>query len=174
MSCLRLNYPYSLSLKLAGEMMTGDTLAAKATAAELLKLETPVNLNIYKTEFITAHRVLDPAFDIGDEPTIRVDTETINLGERPADKNIPLNIEVHNDGNKPLALSEVLPDCSCLRMMGGEAEIVIAPRDSVSLPFVLAPFEVGDVRKNILLISNGINKPLLNINILATFKSEPL
>jgi hypothetical protein len=169
-----LRYPYSVGLKLTGSMMTADTLAAKSAALELLELETPYYLATYKTDFITAHTVLDPTFDIADEPVIRVAEEEIVLGERPIDKLIPLEIEVTNDGGKPLTVSNVITDCGCIRKMDGGGEVVIAPHDSVKLRFAMSPYREGEVHQTIMLVSNGINNPQLRVNVVANFKREKI
>lgn len=171
-----LKYPYIAALKMQGELMVGDSVSARTTAREMLEMGGPYNLNLYKAEFITAHMVLDPGFDISGEPVIRVEPESVILGERPADKIVPVNITVYNDGGKPLEISNIVPNCSCLRQLGmGRGEtLTIAPRDSVVLSFALSPYEEGEVDGGVLLTSNGINKPILNIDIQANFKSKSL
>lgn len=167
-----LRYPYSVWLKLSGQQMTNDTLSAKTTAKELLELETPYFLATYNKEFIEANKVINPGFEIGDEPNIRVAEKTIRLGDRPTDKVLSLEIPVYNDGGKPLKISKIATGCSCLRSLGVEDAVIVAPRDSVLLPFVLSPPGEGGSHQEILLVSNGINNPLLTVNILADFKSD--
>ncbi len=167
-----LSYPYSVWMKLSGQLMAGDTLSAKGTANDLLELGTPYNLNTYRTEFLTAHKIADPGFRIDNEPNIRVAETRIDLGELPMNRMTPVDITVYNDGGKPLNISGIIPDCSCLRKLGGEEPVVVAPRDSVLLPFALAPSAEGDTRQEVLLISDGINGPMLNIEILATFRTD--
>ncbi len=108
-----------------------------------------------------------------DAPLIRVAEQNISLGELPMTRPVPVRIEVYNDGGTPLRIEEMRTGCSCLRKMG-DSRVTVAPRDSVSLLFALAPYAAGDIRQNITLVSNGANDSLLKINIRATFKSELL
>lgn len=168
-----LRYPYSLWLQLSGRLMTGDTISARKAAMELLELGTPYNLATYKTEFITANKVVDPGFEIGNEPNIRVGSERILLGDLPASRIASFDVTVHNDGNKPLTVTKVITDCGCLRRLGGMEAFTVSPRDSVELSFALSPaVGEGEVRQEILLVSDGINNPLLKIKVRANFLSD--
>lgn len=160
-----LNYPYSIYLKLAGELMQNDSVASKLTAEALLALETPAALNLYKDEFITAKTILHHDFDINTEPNIRVDSTTISFDCRVNEK-IPLSVCIYNDGEKPLKISNIYISCSCLERVG-EEEITIPAKKSQVIDFYFTPEHEGDILRDIYINSNAINMPILHISILA-------
>lgn len=164
-----LKYPYSLGLKLSGQLMIGDTLSAMATAGELLEQESPHNLKIYRSEFIMARKIENPDFNIADEPNIRVGEQIVTPGSSTTGGFVTIELPVYNDGNKPLNITKITANCSCLRNLYGGGTIVVAPRDSTVLTFALSPRGGIDVGHEVLLVSNGINNPLLNIGIRADF-----
>lgn len=162
-----LNYPYTLYLRLAGELMQNDFVASKVTAESLLALETPAALELYKDEFITAKKVLYPDFNINAEPNIRVDSTTFSFNECIVNEKIPLVIPVYNDGEQPLEISRIYMSCSCLERADGNEEILISAKESRMIEFYFTPETEGYVSRDIYLTSNAINMPILHINILA-------
>lgn len=59
-----LKYPYSFYWGIVGELMENDTVESKILARSMLELETPYYLQLFKNEFITAKKVLNPDFEI--------------------------------------------------------------------------------------------------------------
>ena len=74
-------YPYSVYLGMVGELMDNDTIETKTLANLMMKLENPYYLELFKNEFITAKKVLNPNFKIDDEPNIRVNSEVVSLSD---------------------------------------------------------------------------------------------
>lgn len=97
-----LSYPYPIYLKLVGALMEHDTIISQQVAQSLIELETPAFLDLYKNEFITAKKVLDPFFDINAEPNIRVDNTTLVLNDCEINQKYPIDITIYNDGEHPL------------------------------------------------------------------------
>ncbi len=64
---------------MVGELMDNDTIETKTLANLMMKLENPYYLELFKNEFITAKKVLNPNFKIDDEPNIRVNSEVVSL-----------------------------------------------------------------------------------------------
>ena len=162
-----LNYPYSLYLKLVGELMENDSISAKATAKSLLEFETPSALEVYKDEFITAKKVLNPKFDINAEPNIRVDTTVIFLNGCIINEKVPIDIAIYNDGENPLKISKIYLSCSCLEHVDSDKEIIIFAKKSHVAKFYFTPEEDGEIVRDIYITSNAINIPILHIHILA-------
>lgn len=167
-----LNYPYSIYLKLAGELMMHDIITSQITAKSLLEFETPFSLDLYKNEFITAKKVLDPAFDVTDEPSIRIDKDLILLPNCIKNQTIPIEFPVYNDGNKPLVISKIYMSCSCLKKVIDLDGNIIGANDSVVVQFKFTPDIEGEVSRDIFITSNSVNTPILHVNILASVVSD--
>ncbi len=162
-----LNYPYAYYLKLVGELMGQDTLGAQQTAQSLIALETPAFLELYKNEFITAKKVLNPDFNINEEPHIRVDSINIYLSECKQDETTPFEVLVYNDGDRPLKISKIHTSCSCLDQHKYADDIIIKPKKYFPMKFYFTPDMKGEIFRDIYITSNAINMPILHITIKA-------
>lgn len=162
-----LSYPYSKHLKLIGALMVHDTMAAQRAAAALLDLETPYCMELYKKEFITAKKVLNPDFNINTEPNIRVDRDSIRLDNCKIHERMPIDVAVYNDGDQPLKISKIHLSCSCLEQAANKEDIVIEANGSQVVKFYFTPENEGEVLRDIFIASNAINIPVLHINIVA-------
>jgi len=162
-----LNYPYSNYLKLLGELMEQDTTGSQQAAQSLIKLETPASLDLYKNEFITAKKVLNPNFNINTEPNLRVDSTNICLTNCKRDETTPFEILVYNDGDKPLKISKIHTSCSCVEQHRYDEDIIIKSKESFPVKFYFTPDAEGEIVRDIFITSNAINMPILHITILA-------
>jgi hypothetical protein len=162
-----LNYPYSNYLKLLGELMERDTIGAQQTAQSLIKLETPAFLELYRNEFITAKKVLNPNFNINDEPHIRVDSANIYLSNCKQDETTPFEVLVYNDGDRPLRISKIHTSCSCLEQHKYDEDVVIKSKEFFPVKFYFTPDMKGEILRDIFITSNAINMPILHITVLA-------
>ena len=162
-----LSYPYSHYIKLLGELMEQDTIESQLVAQSLIGLETPSYLDLYKNEFITAKKVLNPNFNIDDEPNIRVDSTSISLVNCKQNEVTPFEISVYNDGDKPLSISKIHLSCTCLEQHKYEEEIIINPKKVFPIKFYFTPDTEGEIYRDIFIMSNAINMPILHISIKA-------
>lgn len=162
-----LNYPYPYYLKLVGELMEQDTIGALQTAQSLIALETPALLELYKNEFITAKKVLNPDFNINEEPHIRVDSTNIYLSGCKQDETTPFEVLVYNDGDRPLNISKIHTSCSCLDQHKYVEDIIIKSKESFPIKFYFTPDTEGEIFRDIFITSNAINMPILHITVMA-------
>ena len=162
-----LNYPYSYYLKLVGELMGQDTIGTQQIAESLIALETPAFLALYKNEFITAKKVLNPDFNINEEPHIRVDSTNLYLSGCKQDETTPFELLVYNDGDKPLKISRIHTSCSCLEQHEYDEEIIIRPQEFFPIKFYFTPDTEGEIIRDINITSNAINMPLLHVTVKA-------
>jgi hypothetical protein len=162
-----LNYPYPYYLKIMGELMKNDTVAAKHTSELLINLEDPNYLNLFKNEFIIAKRILNPNFNIDDEPNIRIDSNSIFLSNCITGKNNPFEVVLYNEGRKLLKVSNILTSCSCVELTGDNKQFVIREKDSSVVQFNFISNVEGNISRDIYIFSNAINKPILNLQIRA-------
>lgn len=75
---------------------------------------------------------------------------------------------IHNDGSKALDILNIITSCSCIKRLNESSTFTVAPKDSVTLSFQFIPDAEGEINRNILIASNAINNPILNIQIYAT------
>lgn len=162
-----LQYPYSIYLKLVGELMENDTISSKNTAKSLIEMETPIFLELYKSEFITANKVLDPNFKVDTEANIRVDKDSISFTDCKLNKSEPFDIAIYNDGERPLKIPKIHLSCSCLEQVNNGEDIIVKPKDAYIAKFKFTPDEEGEVLRDVFITSNAINKPILHIAIQA-------
>lgn len=162
-----LKYPYSYFLKLVGEIMIHNEKGAQHTAQSLINLETPQSFELYRNEFSTGKKVLFPDFDFNAEPHIRVDAIRINLPDCKENVSYLFEVLVHNDGDKPLIVSEIHTSCMCLEQHKYDKNIVVKPKDSFPIKFYFTPDMKGEMFREIFIASNAINIPILHIDIFA-------
>ncbi len=162
-----LEYPYPYYLKIVGELLENDTIESRVVAESMLELENPFYLEQFKNEFILVKKILDPNFNVKDEPNIRVDSSVISLSNCTQNENHPFDISICNDGNKPLEILKIFKSCSCLKQVDDTEEFVIAPKDSVIVRFNFKPNERGEATRDIFITSNAINRPILYVKVLA-------
>lgn len=162
-----LDYPYPYYLKLVGELMEQDTIGTQQIAQSLIALETPAFLALYKNEFITAKKVLNPDFNINEEPHIRVDSTNLCLSGCKQDETTPFDLLVYNDGGRPLKISKIHTSCSCLEQHEYDEEIIIRPKEFFPIKFYFTPDTEGEIFRDVFITSNAINMPLLHVTIKA-------
>lgn len=161
-----LKYPFSFYLDILGGLMNSDTVSAIKAAEEMLKVESPFFLDMYKKEFITAKKLLNPHFDISKEPNIRVPKEEVTLQYREKDEMIPFDITVFNDGEKDLEVIKVFLSCSCLRLDTSD-HFIVPPKDSVKIHLTLTTEQEGEFTREVFITSNAINNPIQYITVSA-------
>ena len=167
-----LNYPYPHYLKLVSELMENDTIASKKTAQSMIGIETPYYLDLYKNEFITAKQVLNPNFDVHNEPNIRVDQDRITLNNCELKKSTPVEVVVYNDGKQPLKIPKIHASCSCVRQLNYTDEFMVNAKDSVILKFDFTPDVEGEISRDVYITSNAINMPILHVAILVKSNNQ--
>jgi hypothetical protein len=111
--------------------------------------------------------VLNPNFNIDDEPNIRVDSTSISLVNCKQNEVTPFEISVYNDGDKPLSISKIHLSCTCLEQHKYEEEIIINPKKVFPIKFYFTPDTEGEIYRDIFIMSNAINMPILHISIKA-------
>ena len=161
-------YQYSVYLGMVGELMDNDTIETKTLANLMMKLENPYYLELFKNEFITAKKVLNPNFKIDDEPNIRVNSEVVSLSDCAVSEDNVFVISIYNDGKYPLKVSRIFTSCSCLNLLDHTDEFVVSPNDSAMVSFNFKSEESGEVIRDVFITSNAINKPILYVKILAS------
>lgn len=147
--------------------MVQNTKEVRQTAEALINTETPQTIELYRNEFITAKKILYPDFDFEKEPHIRVDTTIIRLSNIKENETTSLDVLVYNDGYKPLVIDKINTSCTCLEQHKYKSKIVIKPKSSFPIRFYFTPDIKGEIYREIFIISNAINIPILHIDILA-------
>ncbi|MBR2359446.1 MAG: DUF1573 domain-containing protein [Bacteroidaceae bacterium] len=161
-----LKYPYPYYLSILGNLINYDTVSARSIAEKMIQLENPYYLSLYKDEFIVAKRVINPNFDIHNEANIRVSEANIKLFNHKLGEIVPFEITIYNDGGQSLEISKIFKSCTCLELETSD-NFRISPKDSAKINFIFKAEEEGDVFREIFIISNAINSPMLYVKLFA-------
>ena len=161
-----LKYPYPHYLQILGNILNNDTINAQKSAKKLINIESPYFLSLFRNEFIMAKKIINPKFDISNEPNIRVCKDTIIIQNHKAGESVPFDIFIFNDGESPLNISNIFMSCTCLNFDKLE-NTNIPPKDSIKVHFTFKAEEHGFFSRDIFITSNAINKPILYLQILA-------
>lgn len=164
-----LHYPFVEYLRLIGELKENEKLQSQCVAKNLLKYESSYNLDLYNQEFITAKKVIDPNFDIMDEPTIAVDENVLYLSNCKVDHNVPIDVTIFNKGNKPLKIYSIYTSCSCLKQLNYtlKDELEVRGQDSIIIKFDFTANTTEEIYREVFINSNAINMPVYHIEIIA-------
>lgn len=161
-----LNYPYPYYLSVLGNLINYDTIGAQKIAKKMIQLENPYYLDSYRNEFIVAKKIINPEFDINNEPNIRINKDIITICNHKVGEVVPFEITIYNDGEEVLKISKIYKSCTCIELETSE-EFDVQPKDSTKVLFKFLAEEKGDVFREIFIISNAINSPISYIKILA-------
>jgi hypothetical protein len=165
----RAYYPYTLFLKLKNQLQFKDTIAARNTARELLKFDSPRDLVDYYDEFMFAQQVIDPTFSIENGPYIEINPTEIKLTDCKRNKLVPIVINIKNKGQRPLKISDVLMSCTCFKLIG-EKKYLILPQQTETLSIEFTPDDAGEIFREVYIASNSVNSPMCHIAINASVK----
>ncbi len=166
-----INLPNSielLSLIAQGESTLPDVDIEKISDVNkhILTLITPLNKELYRDDYLRARMFSDPKFTVSNEPSISVVPSQISINVSTLDQDYTFPIYVKNLGELPLNLS-LRWSCSCLSHMGTR-EYTVSGKDSIKLLFNYNPNNLEEQFREILILSNSINSPILKIPVHAT------
>jgi hypothetical protein len=162
----KIKYPYSLFIKLQNEDKLHDTLNMYNTVSELFSIDDPYSYIHYTEEFTTAKKIMDPEYDISQEPFLEATSTIIKMGNcKYKDKKI-FHITLKNNGKRTVKILDVETSCSCVTNLG-EKKYEIAAFDSIQLPFSFTAEQKGEIERVCYFISDARN-PVINVKILAT------
>ena len=157
-------YPYILFLKLKNQLQFNDTVAAIATAKDLLKFDSAEDLLVYNDELMFANKIIDPDYDIETGPMIELDETLLNLHDCKVGRTLQLPINIVNKGKRPLKVSDILMSCSCLKLTG-PTKYLISPNRSVTIKIEFTPDISGNIFREVYIASNAVNTPISTIEI---------
>lgn len=160
-------YPFPLFLKLQNHLQLGDSITAKDIAEELLQFDSPSNLVDYYEEFMFAQKVIDPAFSMETGQYIEVNPTEIELINCKKGEGIPILINIKNSGHRYLKISDVLMSCTCVKL-NGDKQCIIAPQQAVTLAAEFTPDEIGEIYRELYIVSNAVNSPVYYVQIKAS------
>jgi hypothetical protein len=167
----QVKYPFNLFLKMKNEERLQDSVNMVHACRELLAINTPYELLLYKEEFTESKKVLDPSYDITKDPCLEVMPVVVEIGQCEYHERKPFFIVLKNTGDKPVKISTVETSCSCVSFLGREAQYIILPHDSVQMPFEFYAEQKGEIERGCYFVSDARN-PVVDVKILATVRSE--
>lgn len=157
-------HPYLLYLKLQKQVLFNKKTEARKTAEELLSFDSVQDLLDYYDELLIANQLLDSTYNTKTAPLISSISNNIELPNCKINHTYNLNIEIINEGKKPLKISDILTSCSCVELKSDKKHIVNS-RQSLILKAVFTPDVIGNVSRKVYIASNSLNTPIYTISI---------
>lgn len=159
-----LRYPYILFLKLQNQLQFNDSVGAIETAKELLLFDSAKDLFDYTDEFMYANQLIDPNYSVKTAPSIEVNPTSIELKDCKINRTLYLDINITNNGDKILKISDVQTSCSCVKRVKN-GKFVIYPKKSATIELEFTPNVLGNIVREIYIASNSINAPITFVTI---------
>jgi hypothetical protein len=141
------------------------------TCRELLSINTPYELLHYDEEYTEAKKILNPGYDISQEPYVEVKPALVEIGHCKYHDRKPFFIVLENTGNKHVKIMTVETSCSCVAFLGKENEYVILPHDSIKVPFEFTAEQKGEIERGCYFVSDARNA-VIDVKILATVEDK--
>lgn len=88
-------------------------------------------------------------------PTLYIPSDLINLGDISYNKDVFLNINVTNLGDKPLILSNIKTSCKCI-IMSHFKDLVINKNEVKKVSLLYKSDRIGEHMESISIISNDV------------------
>ena len=168
-----LDYPYPLYLKMIGMQIEKDSVEMRSIANMICNNISDFDLEIFKEEYITAKKILNPYFETEDEANIEIVEGGLNNIEGYVGENIPFEVQVRNIGMKPLKISNIKTSCDCVWYIGNR-NITIQPHEKTILKFIFHGERENEYVRDIFITSNAINIPFLNIKVSVNLKNNAI
>lgn len=162
-------HPYLLYLKLHNQIQFNNKIEAKETAKKLLLFDSPQILFEYYDELLVANQIIDSTYNAKTAPLISSISNKIELPNCEINHTYNLNIEIINEGEKPLKISDILTSCSCVELKSNKKHIVNSG-ESLIFKVLFTPDALGDVFREVYVASNSLNTPIYSISINANVK----
>lgn len=142
---------------------------AKETARKILLFDSAKDLFEYYDELLIANQIIDSTYNNKTAPLISSTSNNIELPDCEINHTYNLNIEIINNGEKLLKISDILTSCSCVELMSAKKHIV-DQGESLILEVRFTPDATGDIFREVYIASNSLNTPIYTIAINATVK----
>jgi hypothetical protein len=157
-------------MKLKSEDKLCDTINMHKTFAELLSINDPYNLLHYTDEFAAAKKIINPTYDIGQEPFLEVTPMVVEIGNCKYKEQKTFQITLKNTGKRAIKISDVETSCSCVKNLG-DKKYEIAALDSIRLSFGFTAEQKGEIERGCFFMSDARN-PVVDVQILATVEED--
>lgn len=157
-------HPYLLYLKLQNQVLFNAKIEAKKTADKLLSFDSVQDLLEYHDELLIANQLLDSTYNAKTAPLISSISNNIELSNCKINHTYNLNIEIINEGEKLLKISDILTSCNCVELKSDKKHIINSG-ESFILKVVFTPDAIGDIFREVYIASNSLNTPIYTISI---------
>jgi hypothetical protein len=166
----KVKYPYSLFIKLQNESKLHDTLNMYNTISELFSTDDPYSLIHYAEEFTAAKKIMNPEYDINQEPFLEATPAIVKIGNCKYKEHKIFYITLKNTGKRTIKILDVDTSCSCVTNLG-EKKYEIAASDFIQLPFGFTAEQKGEIERGCYFVSDARNL-VVNVKILATVEDQ--
>jgi hypothetical protein len=162
----KIKYPYSLFIKLQNDSKRHDSLNMHSTFSELLSINDTYAYLHYIEEITAAKKIMNPEYDIENEPFLEVTPAIAELGSCKYKEHKVFYITLRNKGKRAIKILDVETSCSCVTNLGGK-KYEIAALDSIRWPFNFTAEQKGKIERGCYFVSDARN-PVADVKIIAT------
>jgi len=151
------NHPYAIYLKALNEEKQGRQDEAVYWANRFMSVVNTNNYfsRVYAGLLASVRTIINPNHMPGDEGVLSV-IEELALGEFRFRESKPFSLTVTNTGGSSLSILHTEVGCSCLTMLSDKQQ-TIEPGESKVLDFRFTADIRGEILREIVFVSNGIN-----------------
>jgi hypothetical protein len=162
----KIRYPYNLFIKLQNDSKLHDSLSMSNTFSELLSINDAYTYLHYIEELTEAKKIMDPEYDISQEPFLEITPSIVEMGNCEYRDNKIFYITLKNRGKSAIRVLDVETSCSCVTNLENK-KYKIAPFDSIRLSFSFTAEQKGKIERGCYFISDARN-PVVDVRIAAS------
>lgn len=163
-------YPYPLILKMQHRLQKEDTLAARNAAREIIDMISSDNILLYSDDLFSAHNVLDVSYHSESAPVIETIPDSFDLGVGCIGESTVQVLKIRNLGTHPLNVYNIMSSCSCIKHLSPVNEAVVGSDEEFEFAFMFTPDRTGDLLREIYIVSDSYQKPLVTIPVTCQVK----
>ena len=150
-----LYYPYALWLQIQNSKNKKEEQEAVFLARQMLTFQDPFYAFLYNDLYLESRYIINPDFDIKNAPSLEIENDNIDLGNRKTGEKIDILIKLRNAGKDTLRIYDVSVSCSCLKLLSKNKDVLEAGGEDILHLEFLADYE-GKIKRNVSITTNGI------------------
>lgn len=115
-----------------------------------------------------AKMTADPNYALDKDGELSI-VEELSLGDCKLHEARPFGLMITNKGQSPLFIHDIVLGCTCVEFSNEKKQYTLQPMQSQTIDFVFKADVQGEIFREIMFFSNGIN-PVERVQITATVK----
>lgn len=121
-------------------------------------------------DLFSAHNVLDLSYHSESAPVIETIPDSFDLGVGCIGESTVQVLKIRNLGTHPLNVYNIMSSCSCIKHLSPVNEAVVGSDEEFEFAFMFTPDRTGDLLREIYIVSDSYQKPLVTIPVTCQVK----